>query len=222
MNCINFHCHGCKKNGEGIQVVSYNLDEIDTQNIRKNCTVGIHPWQSSNPNVDQWLSQLEIISQNPNVLAIGEIGLDRLKGGSLELQNKILTAQANIAKNAGKPIIIHCVRAWSELIKTLSSSEFSLIKKAIHGFRGKVEMAKQLTDLGYYISFGSILVNATPELAETLTKIPLNRVFFETDDSSMPIEEVYSAAADILDMYIEDLIGITENNFNEFFDIKPA
>ncbi|MGE0078806.1 MAG: TatD family hydrolase [Bacteroidales bacterium] len=219
MNCINFHCHRYKAVNEGVQIISYSLDELISENISENCTVGIHPWQSDSNSVNEWLKQLEFITQKPNIIAIGEIGLDRLRGGSLDLQTKVLLSQVEIAKNNNKPIVIHCVRAWSELIKALSNTQFSSVKKAIHGFRGKAELAKLLVEQDYYLSFGSILVDPTPELAESLTNVPLNRLFFETDISEMPIAEVYMAASDILNIPIETLLQQTEKNFIDFFKI---
>lgn len=217
MRYINFHCHRFKQASENIQVVSINVDEAIYEGIPGNCTVGIHPWQCEHKDVEAWINQLESVCKNPNVIAIGEIGLDRLRGGGLEMQSKILLAQAEIAQRTNKPIVIHCVRAWGELIKALSDAELLSVKKAIHGFRGKAELAIQLVNLNYYLSFGSILVDPTPELAEALTVVPLNRLFFETDISEMPIDEVYAAASDILDIPVEELGQQLEKNFSEFF-----
>lgn len=218
MNYINFHCHKPNCCNKGYGVYSLSMNDIVDEQIPENCTIGIHPWQSEHPDVTDWLKQMDFLVQSPNVLAIGEIGLDRLRGANLELQTQILLAQVEIAQKINKPIILHCVRAWSELIKSLSNPEFKTVKKAIHGFRGKAEIAKQLINQNYYISFGSILVDSTPELAESLTMVPLNRLFFETDDSEMPIGEVYSAASDILNIPVKDLSQQTERNFTEFFN----
>ena len=218
MNYINFHCHKPDSCNKGHGVYSLNVNDIVDEQIPENCTIGIHPWQCKHPDVNDWLKQMDFLVQSPNVLAIGEIGLDRLRGGNLDLQTQIMLAQVEIARNVNKPIIIHCVRAWSELIKALSKPDFQTVKKAIHGFRGKADTAKQLINQNYYISFGSILVDPTPELAESLTMIPLNRLFFETDASEMPIGEVYSAASDILDLSVKELLQQTERNFAEFFN----
>ncbi|BDX36648.1 TatD family hydrolase [Tenuifilaceae bacterium CYCD] len=218
MNFINFHCHKPNLCNKGIGLYSLNVDDIVNEQVPENCTIGIHPWQCEHPDIDEWIRQMDYLVQSPNVLAIGEIGLDRLKGGNLDLQTQILVAQVEIAQKVNKPIIIHCVRAWSELIKSLSNPKYKTVKKAIHGFRGKADMAKQLVMQDYYLSFGSILVDPTPELAESLTMVPLNRLFFETDTSEMPIGEVYSAASDILDIPIEELLQETEKNFTEFFN----
>ena len=218
MNYINFHCHKPDSCNNGYGVYSLNVNDIVDEQIPENCTIGIHPWQCKHPDVNDWLKQMDFLAQSPNVLAIGEIGLDRLRGGNLDLQTQIMLSQVDIAKSVNKPIIIHCVRAWSELLKSLSNTEFKSIKKAIHGFRGKTDIAKQLITQNYYISFGSILVDPTPELAESLTMVPLDRLFFETDTSEMPIGEVYSAASDILNIPIKDLSQQAERNFAEFFN----
>ena len=218
MNYINFHCHKPDSCNKGHGVYSLNVNDIVDEQIPENSSIGIHPWQCQHPDVNDWLKQMDFLAQSPNVLAIGEIGLDRLRGGNLDLQTQIMLSQVEIAKNVNKPIIIHCVRAWSELIKALSKPDFQTVKKAIHGFRAKADIAEQLINQNYYISFGSILVDPTPELAESLTMVPLNRLFFETDASEMPIGEVYSAASDILDIPVEELLQQTEKNFAEFFN----
>lgn len=217
MNYINFHCHKPNECHRGLAVYSMNLNDICNDEIPENSTIGIHPWQCEHPDVNGWIKQMDFWAQSPNVLGIGEIGLDRLKGGNLDLQTRILLTQVDIAQKVDKPIILHCVRAWSELMKALSNPEFSTIKKAIHGFRGKSDIANQLIKQDYYLSFGAILVDPTPELAETLTTVPLNRLFFETDTSEMPIGEVYAAASDILDIRVEDLAQQVERNFAAFF-----
>lgn len=221
MPYINFHSHHKKDSFKGIQVISLNVEDAITEGVVMNCSVGIHPWQCENKDVTKWLDELESIASNPNVIAIGEVGLDRLRGGDLETQSKILLAQTEIALKLSKPIVIHSVRAWSELVEILSNPKYESVKKAIHGFRGKAELAKQLIDHNFYFSFGSILVDPTPELAESLTVIPKDRMFFETDISEMPIEEVYSAASDILDIPVEEIVLQVEKNFVDFFGI-PA
>lgn len=220
MSLINFHTHlTSQKEGE-VRIVSLNVDEAESIESLSMVTVGIHPWQTDSSNMDGLLAKFHALIKNPKVIGIGEVGLDRLRGGSLTLQAKYLREQALAATSVSKPVIIHCVRAWNELIETLSAPELKQLTKAIHGFRGKADLARQLVDRNYYLSFGSILVDPSPELAESLTVIPKNRLFFETDTSEMPIEEIYAAAADILDTSVDELSLQIENNLNAFFGLK--
>lgn len=220
MPLINFHTHlTSQKEGE-VRIVSLNVDEAESIESLSMVTVGIHPWQTDSNNMEDLLAKFRELIGHPNVIGIGEIGLDRLRGGSLTLQAKYLREQALAATSVSKPVIIHCVRAWNELIETLSAPELKQLTKAIHGFRGKADLARQLVDRNYYLSFGSILVDPSPELAESLTVIPKNRLFFETDTSEMPIGEIYAAAADILDTSVDELSLQIENNLNAFFGLK--
>ncbi len=217
MPLINFHTHlTSQKEGE-VRIVSLNVEEVDNIESLSMVTVGVHPWQTDSNNMEDLLAKFHELIRHPNVIGIGEVGLDRLRGGSLTLQAKYLREQAIAAASISKPVVIHCVRAWSELVETLSAPDLKQLTKAIHGFRGKADLARQLVDRNYYLSFGSILVDPSPELAESLTVIPKNRLFFETDTSEMPIGEIYSAAADILDTSVDELTLQIENNLNTFF-----
>lgn len=212
---INFHTHG-NINIDGISVVSLFVNQADKIEASGFYSMGVHPWNTSDPDVDEQLAKLSDYSKNENIIAIGEIGLDRLRGADLKKQIEILNQQVLLAEKVAKPVIIHCVRAWPELI-ALKNRHTSPIKWAIHGFRGNPELAQQLIENEFFISFGTDIINPTPNLAESLTITPLNRMFFETDDSPIPLYEVYSAASDILDLPVSMLKEQITSNFKEFF-----
>lgn len=221
MRLINFHTHKPQFSSGAVHVVPYDVDTFNRTDPSQLSTVGIHPWSTESEHTLNSIDKLKSLSQEKNIIGIGEIGLDRLKGAPLPKQFDILKAQLQIALEIRKPVVIHCVRCWNELILILSDSKYKEVKKAIHGFRGKPEVAVQLVENGYYLSFGAPITHATPELAEALTRVPLNRLFFETDESEMPITEVYDAATDILDLTLEELVKVTHENFENFFGISP-
>ncbi len=145
--------------------------EITTSPAEAWYSAGIHPWDSDKEPDWNWL---EKIVEDPRVVAVGEAGLDRLRGADLERQKKIFSSQALIAEKAGKPLIIHCVRCWAELLQ-LHALIKPKVKWIIHGFRGKAALAQQLLDAGMDISLG-------PNAPETLTQIiPPSRLHHETD-----------------------------------------
>ena len=145
------------------------------------------------------------LASGPEVVAIGEAGLDTLAESPMDLQKEVFLVQANLAEETHKPLIIHCVKAWADLIacKKAVKPEMPWI---IHGFRGNGELASQLVRLGFYLSFGdrfnpSALRAAWPDF-----------LFLETDDKSIDIRGVYQNVAEALDIPEEKLrIQIAKN-----------
>ena len=155
------------------------------------------------------------IATNRQIVAIGEVGLDRLKGPSLETQIAVLKKQIALSEKQSKPIIIHCVRAWQELIKVKRESD-TLRPWIIHGYRGKPELTKQLLREGFYFSVGEIF---NPD---SLRLIPLNSLFCETDESEMTIEEVYLQVSKALNIDIVKFVEkIAQNVQNIFPTVNP-
>jgi TatD DNase family protein len=96
-------------------------------------SVGIHP-QNINEQWENDLENLKMISQNPKCLAIGECGLDALVNIDENLQKKIFEAQILWANQIQKPVIIHCVKRFQELIPFQKIAKVPMI---IHGFNKK-------------------------------------------------------------------------------------
>ena len=137
----------------------------------------------------------------PNCLALGEIGLDKLKGVAFSEQEAILRSLLSVATEAQKPVILHCVKAFGEIIHF--KKEFPSIPNwVIHGFNKNPELAKQLIDHGFYLSINPQKSAFSEEL---LKIIPMDRLFLETDNSPFFIEDNYLRAAEILGIELEVL-----------------
>lgn len=147
-------------------------------------SVGIHPWDAASMTPQRW-QWLEEAAAAPQVLAIGECGLDALRGPSLDLQEPLFIEQARLATSLGKPLIIHCVRAWDRLLR-LNKQLHGHSTWIIHGFRGKEALGRQLLDAGLHLSFGPA---TPPRVAQALAALQ-SRTYLETDDSPLPIAEV--------------------------------
>ena len=154
----------------------------------RNISLGTHPWNITN-NWQQQFAAIEKAVTELNVIAIGECGLDKLKSpADIELQKEIFRAHALLAEKAEKPLIIHCVKAYDELI-AIHKEVSPLQAWIIHGFRGKPEQAVQLARAGFYISLGE---QFNPDSAKT---IPADKLFIESDESNTPIADIYDAVA---------------------------
>lgn len=153
-------------------IINLPLD-AGVETIEPGCSysVGVHPWDADRE-VD-W-ARLRRLAVHPQVVAIGEVGFDALRGPSLDAQEPVFVRQARLAEELGKPLIIHCVRAYGrlmELRRELKPHQPWLV----HGFRGKPELARQLISLGFEISLGSKFNPAVP------SAVPAHLLHRETD-----------------------------------------
>ena len=189
-----------------------DLDSID-EFSSKNISIGLHPWKIE---VENWENQLEKVAQfaqNQNVVAIGECGLDRMIEIPMEVQKIVFEAQVKLAEKTQKPVIIHCVRAFDELLAWKKKSKVT-IPLVVHGFNRNIETAQQLIKHGFYLSFGSALLNPNSNTARVITEIPIEKIFLETDTKSIAIESIYEAAAERLNIETEKLYGQIIDNLN--------
>lgn len=144
------------------------------------CSVGVHPWDADKA-TEVTFARIEAMAQSDRVVAIGETGLDALKGPSIEVQQTVFERHVAVSEQTGKPLIIHAVKTVSQIIalrRRLKPSQPWII----HGFRGKPQQAAELLQHGFYISLGERFN------AQTAAMIPVDRLFFETDESELPIE----------------------------------
>lgn len=169
-------------------------------------SVGIHPWYVS----QNWLEEMPLVkekSQNPNCFAIGECGLDSLCTTDFELQKKVFEEHINWANEVRKPLIIHCVKAFDDLLKSL---EIATVPVIIHDYGKSAEMGKQLQRKGYFLSCGKAVFRR--HFQNVLPKLDITKLFLETDDSNYSITEVYKQASEILGCTVEELqLQIQEN-----------
>lgn len=122
-------------------------------------SVGVHPWQADEQ-ID-W-NRLREAAEMPQVVAIGEAGLDALRGPDMTTQERVFMRQALLAEELKKPLIIHCVRAYGRLLQM--HSELNPKQTwLVHGFRGKPELARQLAAAGFEISLGARYNPAVPD-----------------------------------------------------------
>ncbi|PXV58426.1 TatD DNase family protein [Dysgonomonas alginatilytica] len=171
---------------------------------------GIHPWYSED--AEPQLKFLKEIAGDPRIVAIGEAGLDKLKGPDLKIQQTIFEQQVQLSEQLQKPLIIHCVKAWEELlhIKKLYKPRQPWI---IHGYKGKVELAKQLLSHGFLFSINERFND------DAIREIPLDRLFCETDISETSIEDIYNEVAKTLDISVDVLASQIAENVKKTFPL---
>ena len=174
---------------------------------------GIHPWFLNEENHKQLINSVENTVIQPEIIAIGEAGFDRLRGPSPELQSRVFEEQIIISEKISKPVVIHCVRAWDELLAVYKKIKPKM-PWLIHGFRGNVELASQLLTKGFYLSFWFDFI-LRPESKELLKQLPADRIFLETDGADVDIKSIYNKVATDLDLSVDELKSIILKNFNK-------
>lgn len=210
---IDFHTHRSIYDDKHIEVVSLHGDQ---NKYCKFYTVGFHPWFTKE-RLDN--DSLQFISNkytnDSHCLALGEFGLDALKGASLELQEEIFLQQIIIANTCNAPGIIHCVRAFDRLLRI--RQKWGSTPWAVHGFVRNKILASQVLDAGIHISVAPQRV-MSDNFIETLKYIPLENMFIESDsDPKILLAERYSILAELKKISVRDLKEILYNNFSNFF-----
>lgn len=183
-------------------------------------TYGIHPWFLDAENQKQLLTKVKKTADRPDIIAIGEAGFDKLKGPSIELQRSVFEEQIAISEELNKPVVIHCVRAWDELLSVQKKVKPKM-PWMVHGFRGGVDLANQLISKGMYLSIWFDFV-LRPESSLLLRSLPKDRLFLETDGADVSIRDIYKKVSDDTGMPIDELKTKIYTNFNEFFNIKTS
>lgn len=170
---------------------------------------GIHPRQ-----VESCMTVAEILPAIEAAEMVGEIGLDYLAPTDRELQLRLLHEQLALASRLGKPVILHCVKAFEPVMLELVRHELRAV--IFHGFIGSPEQASRALRRGYYLSFGERTFRS-PRTIEALRHTPAERIFAETDESTLPIDEIYRRIARAKEMEPEALRCRLWLNYQEIF-----
>lgn len=209
---IDFHTHKIDDH-YSTDLISIQVFELENIVPSSYYTIGRHPW-----NVTKVLAQSELDlfrshGMDENCLAIGEIGLDKLHSDTFSIQRDVYIQQLQSAAELGLPVIVHCVRAFDEVIQI--KKKFPMIGKwAIHGFNKNAQLADQLIKEGFYLSLNTLKGTNNEEI---LNVLPINRLFLETDDSENSITDVYFRTAEIINISPSELKAQISKNANEFF-----
>lgn len=217
MREIDFHTHRFKSN-VFIQILNVFAQDLPVPDDGNFYSTGLHPWHIGLGNGDKGLHSIELAATHKNMLAVGECGLDRSIATDFTVQEHYFRQQIAIAEKHSKPLVVHCVRAFPELMK-LKKETKSSVPWIIHGFRGNGETARQLIGQDFYFSIGQTLLNDSLK-KEILSLFPTRRLFFETDDGPTPIIKIYTLASQILNTDTEELRGIIFENFSRLFGDK--
>lgn len=195
MTFFDFHHHK-RNNPSGI----YNLMLFERPSEHL-FSAGIHPKDIDVADVEKSFNWLKEVSEHKNCIAIGECGLDSFVGVDIEIQKTIFRNQIFLANEIKKPIIVHCVRRFQELIALKKTAKIPLV---VHGFHKKKSVADELLKHGFYLSFGNAVLQQL-SLQQTISEFPLEKLFLETDNADFKILKLYEKVAEIKKITVEDI-----------------
>ena len=208
MDFFNIHTHSLVHPES--EILAQSPDLFPSDKLPVYTSIGIHPWFLTEENAESQWKALQKQVSHPSVLAIGEGGLDKLKGPDMELQVKILKQQVALSEEKSLPLIIHCVKAFNELIQ-LKKELRPHQPWIIHGFRGKEALAIDCIRHGFYLSYGEHFQE------NALKATPQEKLFIETDESEESITDIYRRIAQTREISPHELTEAIKKNVREVF-----
>ena len=205
MEFFDFHHHHLHhKNG------IYNLNLWESVPDEIPFSVGLHPKDITDDYQSAFLWVQEI-ANHQNVVAIGECGLDALISVNGKLQLEVAEKHIELANKIKKPVILHCVRRYQEIIRLQKKAKVPLI---IHGFNKNKNLAKELLQHQFYLSFGKAALQHV-SLQELWLDFPLDRIFLESDDADFDVKLLYDKLAEIKGISTPELEKIILQNLEK-------
>ncbi len=204
---IDIHTH--RKAGTAGILAVRNLfaGEVNDELISGNqfFSLGFHPWEiKPGQKASKMFEGIKKLLSAKGVVMVGETGLDKAIQAPFDLQQELFEMHIEASEKLQKPLLIHCVRAFSDLLamKKILKPNMPWI---IHGFRSNSQILEQLLNKGIYISFGQSLLQDEEKFRKLLLLVPYDLLLFETDDSDLEIELIYRKAAGLLTIEVDEL-----------------
>lgn len=179
-------------------------------------SVGLHPWDASYTTWNRYKEQVMLCGIQDNIVSIGETGIDGLRGVSKNEQQDIFLDHVRIAEDLQKPIIIHCVRAFQEIISCKKDTR-STVPWIFHGFSSRRSIAENVLSHGCFLSFGAAILHNVPHLEEVCKMVPENMFFIENDDKTVPVSNIYEKIADLRSIPVESLQELLYKQWQKIF-----
>ena len=213
MLLIDIHTHKHSEPDAGVLTLP-NVIVSKESIYRKPCSAGIHPWYID-ADFELQFETLKGYQAQEGVIAVGECGLDKLTATPWERQVMAFERQIELANELNKPIIIHCVRAYSEVFSSLTAKH-NQVPVMMHGYAKNWDLAATLLKHGYYLSLGPHILKGG--MMEVIRQIPLDRLFLECDDKNAKISEIYAYFCRARKLPLQELEQQILLNFKKVFN----
>lgn len=207
MEVIDIHTHhGCSEE----RIHNFILGRESISPVATAYSAGFHPWYIPE-SWESFLPELEHrAATDAHMVAVGECGLDFSVQVPKDLQLEAFIAQCKLAEHFQKPMILHVVKAHSEILSVRKRLQ-AVQPWIIHGFRGNPQLAQQYIAAGCCLSFGARFNEHTPP------SIPLHSLLLETDESDTPISDIASKVAGCCQISTETLLQEVVSNVQRLF-----
>ncbi len=210
---IDFHTHRTSDSSV-FAIHSYTIKEVKLLLNLPYCSIGLHPWYIQKDEIESSLLLLEKYIHLPHVLFIGECGLDKVCETPFELQTEVFEAQIALSEQYKKPLIIHCVRAFPELIAY--KKKYNPIQPwVVHGFSNNAYIATSLMHENIILSYGAAVLQFGSNAQKNIIRFKQSPFFLETDNSTANIECIYAKVCDLLSLTNEELIEMQKTNIKK-------
>ncbi len=198
---IDIHTHQAVLQSEVISVTNLFLQDFHPE-IAHPFSAGIHPWHADRFESPEIERMLQVVSTHPQLVAFGETGLDKRCQADWNKQQISFQLHLKFAEKIGKPLIIHCVKAWDELLAITSGTKAILI---LHGYTGNRELTKQLINKGFRFSVGNAILSEKSRICQAVSDIPSSALFCETDECETDITTIYRRVAQLRSEKVDTL-----------------
>lgn len=214
---INFHAHQQEPGDEEIVIQSLFLQDNFVVPAMDNVffTAGLHPWHADLLDLNQIEKKLEAFISGKKIIAIGETGLDKIKGVHWEIQQQVFKKHIELSEKYHFPLVIHSVKTHNDVLK-LKKDSGAKSNWVIHNFTGSLQMAMDFIDHCCYLSFCHHLKNERSRISQFFYQLPKSKIFLETDDFDISIKELYQNAAKKWMISVDDLKSQLVYNLQEF------
>jgi len=218
---IDLHTHLSRKEESTITVQNlFPGESIPSFKGTNFFSVGLHPWEiKSVEENNERMVMMEDALELDHVIFLGECGLDKITDTDFTEQKRVFKAQAFMAEEFKIPLIIHCVKAYNDVIEVYKEMH-PTVSWIFHGYSANRQVSEQLVKNDMLFSFGRILFNENAKALDSLRFLPLERVFFETDEHDADVEETYRRAAEILKISVSEIKKGVWENFNRIENVN--
>ena len=213
MKFVNLHTHFYTKSDSILEIVNQYPNEFSDK--IPSYSIGIHPWHIDDNSINEDLKIIKSKLSLKECIALGECGLDKRIDKIYSTQINVFESQLDLLHHISKPVILHCVASFDEVISCKKNSGLTS-PFIIHGFSKNLQVAKQLLNQDFHLSFGKYLLKNS-ELSEVFKQIPNEKIFLETDTIAESLEEVYTFAANCKNISIEEMKEIVWKNYQTIF-----
>ena len=212
---IDIHTHHININPSILALYVQPLNNFDPK-MNPYC-LGLHPWDRTQLTLKEWQIKYDDLLTDPNCVAIGEVGIDLIKQPQLDYQ-EYLSYFFDKANLLNKPIVLHIVKAYQELMTLLDQKKVK-VPIIIHAFNGPNFFLKKYSHQEIYYSLGPRELKKNNKDVN-YKKLLLDKVLLETDDSTLTIAECYQKASSYFNIDLTTLHNIVKKNVKKIFNEK--